>query len=424
MTNAVEDIRKVIIVGGGPAGVLAALQLQKSNGITPVVYEIRHKPTTLGGAIGIPSNGLRLLHRLGLYEEIAAKGALTPRLVLHALKGCVMGEMDLASWSKQQTGFGYLRIQRTDIMDVLLGAAKKADIQIHYSKALQSIEEKDDKITVRFGDGTEDTADFLLGCDGIHSTVRQLYVDPDCTPVYSGFSNMFSLVSTGSLSPAASSVKTLSATLTSDGLFALTPTTPACDLLYWFFSREVPLPTTGNVRDGWQEQGKKEADTYKSTLLGLIGNEKSAWTDTVRDVIEKTKAIQFYPIYKMPGGRPWSKGRCLIIGDAAHAMPPHASQGVSMALEDVFLFSKLLKSSFPRIEDALMAYERKRKFRTEQMLDVAERNGSVRKQTAPWRLRANELAISGGLWVYKKAGLDKFGLGQKPLAYDVEEEEF
>ncbi|KZL79795.1 6-hydroxynicotinate 3-monooxygenase [Colletotrichum incanum] len=424
MANTLKNIEKVIIIGGGPAGLLSALQLHNSNGLSPVVYEIRQKPATLGGAVGIPSNGLRLLHRLGLYDAIATKGALTPKLVLHALKGCVMGEMDLATWSKQQTGFGYLRIRRTDLMDVLLDAVKKADIPIHYAKAIQSIEEKDNKVTARFVDGTSDTADFLLGCDGIHSGVRRLYVDPECEPEYSGFSNMYSLVPTSETSPAARSVRTLTATLTSNGLFALTPATPNCDLLYWFFSREVPLPPVGDVRDGWEERGKTEANSFKNTLLDLLGKEKSEWTDMVRDIIWNTQSVQFYPIYKMPRGRPWSRGRCLVIGDAAHAMPPHASQGVSMALEDVFLFSKLLKSDIYRIDDGLQAYEKKRKARTEQMLDAAERNGSVRKQTTPWRLRASELAISGGLWVYKMAGLEKLGLGQKPLAYDVEEEEF
>ncbi|KAK1670999.1 hypothetical protein BDP55DRAFT_732614 [Colletotrichum godetiae] len=422
--TAVKEIRKIIIIGGGPAGILAALRLKKCNGITPIVYEIRRQPTTLGGAIGIPSNGLRLLDRLGLYNDVAARGALTPKLVLYALKGCVMGEMDLSSWSEQQTGFGYLRVQRTDLMDVLLGAAKQADIQIHYGKALEKIEEQDNTVTARFADGTADTADFLLGCDGIHSAVRKLYIDPGSVPEYSGFANMFALVRPDEVCPRATSVETMSATLTSDGLFVIAPTIPNRNLLYWFFSREVDLPSFGNVRDGWEERGKEAADTFKATLLHLLGNQKSEWMDMVHEIIKNTNAVQFYPIYKMPRGRPWSKGRCMVLGDAAHAMPPHASQGVSMALEDVFLFSKMLNSNIERLDDALQGYEKKRKVRTEAMLDKAESNGSLRKSTAPWRLRAMELAISGGLWVSKTTGIDKMGFGQKPLVYDVEEEEF
>ncbi|OHE97765.1 hypothetical protein CORC01_06970 [Colletotrichum orchidophilum] len=422
--TAENEIKKIIIVGGGPAGILAALQLQKCNGITPVVYEIRHRPTTLGGAVGIPSNGLRLLHRLGLYNDVAARGALTPKVVLHALKGYVMGEMDLSSWSEQQTGFGYLRIQRTDLMEVLLGAAEQADIKIHYGKTLEQIVEQDSTVTTRFADGTIDTADFLLGCDGIHSAVRKLYVDPDSVPEYSGFANMFALVRPTEVCPAASSIETMSATLTSDGLFVITPTTPNHNLLYWFFSRQVALPSFGNARDGWEERGKEATDTFKATLLDLLGSQKSNWMDMIHEVINNTNAVQFYPIYKMPRGRPWSKGHCMLLGDAAHAMPPYASQGVSMALEDVFLFSKMLKSNLWSLDDALQAYEKKRKVRTEAMLEKTESNGSVRKQTAPWRLRAMELAITGGLWISRTTGIEKMGFGQKLLVYDVEEEEF
>ncbi|KAH6972941.1 hypothetical protein BKA56DRAFT_555899 [Ilyonectria sp. MPI-CAGE-AT-0026] len=419
-----NDIKKVIIIGGGPAGLLAALRLKQSHGISPVIYEIRTEPTTIGGAIGIPSNGLRLLNRLGIHDGFLAKGTETCNLVLHSVNGKTMGEMSMVSWSKEQTGFGYVRIRRTDVMDVLLDAVEKAGIPVLYGKRLVGIEEMDAIVTASFSDGTHDTADFLLGCDGIHSAVRKLYVDPKCVPEYSGISNMYSLIPVTDFPASAPSLDNLNMTLTSDGLFGISPVTPARDLLYWFFSREIPMPTTGDVREGWAEQSKKEIDNLKSNLLHLLGDDDSDWMDFLREVLHKTEAIHFYPIYKVPLGRPWSKGRCLIIGDAAHAMPPHASQGISMALEDVFLFSKLLESGCDQIDVGLKAYEEKRKARTEKMLKTAEQNGTVRQKKTPLKLWATELAISGGLWVYKMAGLEKFGFGQQPLAYDIDEEKF
>lgn len=388
------------------------------------MYEIRSEPTTLGGAIGIPSNGLRLLDRLGLYESILARGAETTSLVLHSLNGKNMGQMSTVSWSKAQTGFGYVRVKRSDVMEVLVDAVEKAGIPIFYNKNLVGIQETGDEITVSFSDGTEDTGDFLLACDGIHSAVRKLHVDPGCVPEYSGISNMFSLIPAEGLPPCASSLNDLNATLTSDGLLGLSPTNPDKSLLYWFFSKEVTIPASGDSRDGWEEHRKSEIQNWKSTLLDLFGNEENEWINMLRSVIQRTDVIKFYPIYKVPPGRPWSKGRCLLIGDAAHAMPPHASQGFSMALEDVFLFSKLLQSKCESIEDGLRTYEDRRKVRTESLLKTAEQNGSVRHKKTPWRLWATEIAITGGLWVYKTAGLEKLGLGQKPLAYDVDDEVF
>ncbi|KAI5922990.1 hypothetical protein F4810DRAFT_720629 [Camillea tinctor] len=386
-----NDIKRVTVIGAGPAGLTAALRLKQANQITPIVYEIRQEPTSLGGAIGIPSNGLRLLYRLGLFNKLLTKGAETPKLVMHSTK----------AWSKEKTGFGYVRVRRADLMDVLLEAVREAGIPVHYGKHIVGITEANGEITSFFSDGTSNAADFLLGCDGIHSTVRKLY-----------------LLST------ASSLDNMNATLTSDGIFGLGPTTPNRDLHYWFFSREVPIPATGDARDGWGKEGKKEIEEMKSTLLSLFEDEECQWMDMLRDIVRKTDAVKFYPIYKVPPGRPWSKGRCLIMGDAAHAMPPHASQGLSMALEDAFLFSKLLQSNTNDISDGLRAYEEKRRTRTEKMLKTTEQRGGVRQMAIPLRRWATELAISGGLWVYNTTGLEKLGFGQRPLAYDVDDEQF
>lgn len=307
-------------------------------------------------------------------------------------------------------------------MDVLLEAVGAARIPVVYSKRLIGVKEEDDQVTISFADGIQDTADILLGCDGIHSAVRRLYVDPECMPEYSGIANMYSIVPTVNLPPSASSIRNLNATLTTDGLFAVSPATSANDVLYWFFPREVPAPETSDARDGWEQRSKEGVANAITMMLELLGDADAEWTNLIRDIVRTTDTIRFYPIYKMPKGRPWYKGRCLLMGDAAHAMPPHASQGVSMALEDAFLLSKVLQSDL-KIYESLELYEQKRKVRTEEMLRTAERNGTIREKIPLWRLRANELLMKAGLWVYETAKLDKLGLGQRPLVYDVEKED-
>jgi 2-polyprenyl-6-methoxyphenol hydroxylase-like FAD-dependent oxidoreductase len=77
----------------------------------------------------------------------------------------------------------------------MLSAAKEAEIPITYNKQIVQIEEGKDKVAVSFSDGTTDTADILLGCDGIHSSVRKLYVNPLQEPEYSGIASTFTIVS-------------------------------------------------------------------------------------------------------------------------------------------------------------------------------------------------------------------------------------
>lgn len=414
----------MIIIGAGPAGLIAALRLKQVHNISSTIYELRPGPVASGGAVAVPANGLRLLDRLGLYSDVVSKAAETPDMILHSFKGPVIGRVSTVSWSKQQTGYGLIRITRRDLMNVLLAAADKAAIQIVYGKDLKAIDETNNTVTALFSNGTRDSGDLLLGCDGIHSAVRSLHVDPECVPEYSGIANMFSLVETSVLPPIASSLAALHTTITADGLFGLTPATGLQNLLYWFFSREVPMPTEGDARDGWKAQTQREVESCKSTIFDLLGNERSEWVDMLRDVVRRSKAIRFYPIYKLAPGRPWFKGRCMLLGDAAHAMPPHAGQGVSMALEDVFLLSKLIESECPSLDVGLRDFVTKRKSRTEKMLSTAERNGTMRLKKSSLRLWTDELVASWALWVYHIVGLEKWGFGQQSLIYDVDNECF
>ena len=69
----------IIILGGGIAGLTTALSLTKffpSTSPPPniTIFEIRPEPATIGGAVNLTPNALRLLSHLGALDEIRAKG--------------------------------------------------------------------------------------------------------------------------------------------------------------------------------------------------------------------------------------------------------------------------------------------------------------------------------------------------------------
>lgn len=89
---------------------------------------------------------------------------------------------------------------------------------------------------------------------------------------------------------------------------------------------------------------------------------------------------------------PCGRGRIVLIGDAAHTMPPDSGQGASCALEDAVVYSLLLShflsvtgtssadhSLGTPLEQAAKAYEELRKPRVHQILDIAKRNGNAKK---------------------------------------------
>jgi 2-polyprenyl-6-methoxyphenol hydroxylase-like FAD-dependent oxidoreductase len=182
------------------------------------------------------------------------------------------------------------------------------------------VDETDTSVAVTFFDGSTDSGDILLGCDGIHSAVRSLLIDPDAKPEYSGSANMFGLLPVFmqelEIDPA------LQATIIPHGLIAVSPYTAKADHLYWFFSRSVPVPESGS-RDGWETVSKHEVDGFKQTLLDVLTDATGDWDGKLRKIICDTGWVKFYPIYKLPRNCKWFSKRSLLLGDAAHAMQPH-----------------------------------------------------------------------------------------------------
>jgi 2-polyprenyl-6-methoxyphenol hydroxylase-like FAD-dependent oxidoreductase len=422
-TSKATNATQAIIIGGGPAGLATALRLHKHNNITCVVYELRDEPTTLGGAVGILSNGLRLFDRLGVYDALCAKGYAGGRLTVHSVQGGVVGSRDYVGWARDKTGYGYLRIKRVDLVDVLLEAVKREGIEVRFGVRVTGVEEVGGGAVVRTSEGSE-RADLVLGCDGIHSFVRREVVDPGFVGVYSGFAGSFSIIPADVLpAEAVDMMSGLHAMMTEEGMVMVNPCTANKDEVMWGFSREVKLPEGGDGRDGWEETRKAEVEGFKDYMLKLLDNTRGEWGGIVKNIVSKTAVIKFHPVYSLPLGGRWYKGRCLLLGDAAHAMSPHAGQGVSMAIEDTFLLSRLLENPNRPLAEVFAKFDEIRRPRVNEIYTLAAKNADNRKKTGPLGLWMKEAAFGMYMSVSSALGLDQWGFGQKHLVYDIDEVE-
>lgn len=357
------------------------------------------------------------MHRLGVHDALCAKGNSQSEMTVRAVQGNILGRRDMVGGATK----GYLRIKRIDLLDVLLEAAEEAKISIYYNKRIVRIEEEKDKVTATFSDGTTDAADILLGCDGIHSSVRKLYVDPLQEPEYSGVASIFTIIPASSLSSSViAQMKGINATITQEGMFLAMPCTATHEEIMWGFSQEVPLPTSGDIRDGWELHAKEEVKGFKEKMHRLLQDARGEWGAAMREIVDTTPTVKFYPIYRLPLGGSWYKGRCLLVGDAAHAMQPHAAQGVSMAAEDAFMLARLLQDEGRALGDVFQRFDEIRRPRITEMYKIAAHNGDLRHRTGPWGLMAKQLAIKLYLWGSGTFGHSASRMGD--LAYDVEEE--
>ena len=77
------------------------------------------------------------------------------------------------------------------------------------------------------------------------------------------------------------------------------------------------------------------------------------------DGLRRDEQVHCGPVERLELGR-WHTGRVVLIGDAAHAAPPHMGEGGSMALEDAVVLAEILGNA-DTLETALEAFERRRR---------------------------------------------------------------
>jgi 2-polyprenyl-6-methoxyphenol hydroxylase-like FAD-dependent oxidoreductase len=173
-----------LVVGGGIAGPAAAMALQKA-GIDAVVYEAH--PTgaeSIGVFLTLASNGVDALRVLGADGPALAAGFPTPGITLRSGTGKRLGESRTGEFLLDGTTSQTLK--RSDLYRVLHQDASSRGVRVEHGKRLVAAEATADGVRALFTDGTDAVGDVLIGCDGIHSTVRPI-IDPAVpAPTYAG----------------------------------------------------------------------------------------------------------------------------------------------------------------------------------------------------------------------------------------------
>src|SRR5947209_16468130 len=180
--------RTALVIGGGIAGPAAAMALQKA-GIASVVYEAH--PTSaegIGAFLTLATNGVDALRTLGAETPAIAARFPTTAIVLWSGTGKCLGAAEVSMTLDDGTTGQTLK--RADLYNAIYDQAAGRGIRIEHGKRLVAAENVDGGVRARFADGSDATGDILIGCDGIHSTVRRM-IDPHApAPTYAGLINL------------------------------------------------------------------------------------------------------------------------------------------------------------------------------------------------------------------------------------------
>jgi FAD-dependent urate hydroxylase len=174
-------IRTALVIGGGIAGPVAALALQRA-GIDAIIYEAYpSRAYDAGGGLTLAPNGLDALDVIGAGDPVRPVGTPMTGIVMQDWRGRRLGEFGNPPGVPPMQFF-----YRSDLYRVLYQEAARRGIRIEHGKRLVGAAETADGVTARFDDGTEAVGDILIGADGIRSTVRKLIDANAPDPSYTG----------------------------------------------------------------------------------------------------------------------------------------------------------------------------------------------------------------------------------------------
>ena len=320
-------------------------------------------------------NALRILDTLGVYEKLSKQG--------HNFETCTFktadGENKGVYFFGHEKLYGYkgLRIYRMDIFNALRSALEERNVPIHFNKKFSHVvEESDENVTFQFTDGSVVTTPLLIGADGIHSRVRK-YLYPDLLPTFSGVVAVTSSIPRSAVRlPENEPDYPLPAQIaTATGGFVLAP--QGADGSELLIGRQHV--SAERTRQGWEE-----LDADKAQLVSLLQSDMESQPDIVKSALEavKPEIVQTWPFYTVPRLASWSSksNRVIILGDAAHAIPPTTGQGVNQAFEDVYVFALLLGKKAEKLDwdQAIKLWQEYRVERVDRLLELTRKMNNRR----------------------------------------------
>jgi salicylate hydroxylase len=321
---------KVIVSGGGVAGLLLALSLKKMDLDVQVFEQAPEYTQGAGGAVGLYPNGLRIIRDISpeLLLEINRQGRPYKfrKWMRHDGHVIAVGkERHLTAFESKQDELelSSLGIRRYRLQSALHDACTKVGIKINLGKRINSIKVINGQTECILSDGKTVQTDLLFGCDGVNSVIRNNLFGESVIPKYTGITCLMGSAPIAKTSPI-------------NGIcFPSSTTTNAHACFYPCSSEEIifqiftPCPENP---ESWKTLSKEEAKKECTELYEQLS--KDGWGKIFTDPIKAADSVlrvglrarEPIPVWHSPAKDP----KIFLLGDAAHPPVPYIGQGAMM----------------------------------------------------------------------------------------------
>ncbi|KAI5456632.1 hypothetical protein BGZ63DRAFT_434688 [Mariannaea sp. PMI_226] len=342
---------RVIIAGGGIAGLALANMLEKAN-IDYILLEAYSQiAPQVGASIALHPNGLRILDQLGCYEDILKGWDLNLMAVPEVTRWpgghCLQKIYAMKEHMKRRYGYPLVVTDRQKVQQTLYDSLEHKERVLLQKRVLQ-VTTTEDGVQVQTVDGDTVSGHVLVGADGAHSKVRaeMRRIANESNPEY------FDLEEESQV-PAYYKC-----------LFGVSEYVPGSDIHTDFvagknFSHLVVTAPRGRVffiatekMEGGVTRGSHVPRYTKEDEQSFVerrSNDRLTPTATFGDVYKRKQFSVLTPLHEHVYKR-WHFRRIMTIGDAAHKQSPLSGQGGNCAIEDgAVLVNALLRQMKPHI---------------------------------------------------------------------------
>jgi 2-polyprenyl-6-methoxyphenol hydroxylase-like FAD-dependent oxidoreductase len=339
---------RVLVSGAGIAGLTATIGLAR-HGIRPLVVEQAPDVRADGFIITLSSRCCAVAREMGLLEDLKAAANDVARSSYHDRRGRTLLELDYGELFELGE---VVQIMRDDLQSVLYRhAATLADFR--FGTSVRALDPRPDHVLASFTDGGSEAFDLVIGADGVHSAVRDRAVAPGAVRRH-----QLGLHAAAFRAPNVLGLARKYEAYLAPRRHTILYTTRGGDLACIFIWRAAgPAPPTDPAaRLAWLARVFEDADPTSRRLIAAATPATRVYMDALVQIEMAT----------------WRSGRCVLVGDAAHALTQLSGQGASISMIGAWTLATALATA--PFAEACARYERAIRPEVERLQPLVRRN--------------------------------------------------
>ncbi|MFZ3561250.1 FAD-dependent oxidoreductase [Streptomyces sp. BH055] len=328
-------MKRAVIVGSGIAGLATALRLSR-DGWHTLVVERSTVQRSGGYMLNLLGHGYDAAERLGLLPVLREQALGLFSTVMVRADGRPKHTMP-AAFAEGALGTRTMAVFRKDLVTALYEAAIE-HAEFRFGTTVSAIDQHDAGVTVKLSDGSVEEADLLVGADGVHSATRKAVFES------ADEIDMPYVVAAFTLGHPVKDVPDTSATTfigpgRTAGVINLGPGRSSA-----FFTYRS------------QDAAGELARGPVAALRGAFGDLHAGVPDALRHLEEHPETAYFDSVSQVVMPR-WSRGRVVLVGDAAWCVTLFAGHGASLALSGADQLGSAMRRHGEDVSAALAEWE-------------------------------------------------------------------